>query len=73
MILAQLPKEIQHFYPERTIMIIIRPLYGIAKAETHWWVIYSKHYKDKLFMAISIYDPCLLVTTIENGFGIVGM
>jgi hypothetical protein len=24
-------------------------------------------------MAISTYDPCLLVTTIENGFGIVGM
>jgi hypothetical protein len=24
-------------------------------------------------MATSTYDPCLLVTTIENGFGIIGM
>jgi hypothetical protein len=24
-------------------------------------------------MATSTYDPCLLITTIENGFGIVGM
>jgi len=24
-------------------------------------------------MAISTYDPCLLVTTIEDGFGIIGM
>jgi hypothetical protein len=24
-------------------------------------------------MATSTYDPCLLVTTTENGFGIVGM
>jgi hypothetical protein len=24
-------------------------------------------------MAISIYDPCLLITIIENRFGIVGM
>jgi tRNA(Ile)-lysidine synthase TilS/MesJ len=35
MILAQLSKEIQYLYPEGTIMIIIRPLYGIAKAEIH--------------------------------------
>jgi hypothetical protein len=35
MILAQLPKEIQHLYPERTIMIIIKLLYGIAEAGTH--------------------------------------
>jgi hypothetical protein len=73
MILARLPKEIQHLYPEGTIMVVIRPLYGIAEAGTHWWATYSKHHKDKLFMATSTYDPCLLVTTTEDGFGIVGM
>jgi hypothetical protein len=52
-------------------MVVIRPLYKIAKAGIYWWAIYSKHYKDKLFMAISTYDLCLLITTTENGFGIV--
>jgi hypothetical protein len=32
MILAQLLKEIQYFYPEGTIMVVIRPLYRIAEA-----------------------------------------
>jgi hypothetical protein len=73
MILAQLSKEIQYLYLEGIIMVIIRPLYGIAEAGTHWWVIYSKYYKDKLFMAISTYNPCLLVTITEDGFDIVGM
>jgi hypothetical protein len=54
-------------------MVVIRPLYGIAEAGIHWWATYSKHHKDKLFMATSTYDPCLLVTTTEDGFGIVGM
>jgi hypothetical protein len=54
-------------------MVVIRPLYGIAKAGTHWWATYNKHHKDKLFMATSTYDPCLLVTTIKGGFGIVRM
>jgi hypothetical protein len=54
-------------------MVVIRPLYRIAEAGTYWWATYSKYYKDKLFMAISTYDPCLLITIIENGFGIVGI
>jgi hypothetical protein len=32
-----------------------------------------QYHKNKLFMAISTYDPYLLITTIENGFGIVKM
>jgi hypothetical protein len=54
-------------------MVIIRLLYKIVKAGTHWWATYSKYYKDKLFIVISTYDPCLLITITENGFGIVGM
>jgi hypothetical protein len=54
-------------------MVVIKSLYGIAEAGTHWWAIYSKHYKDKLFMTTSTYDPCLLVIIIEGGFGIVEM
>jgi hypothetical protein len=54
-------------------MIVIKPLYRIAKAGIYWWAIYSKYYKDKLFMAISTYDLCLLIIIIENGFSIVRM
>jgi hypothetical protein len=54
-------------------MVVIRLLYKIAEAGTHWWATYSKYHKNKLFMAISTYDSCLLITIIENGFGIVGM
>jgi hypothetical protein len=32
MILARLPQEIRHRYPDRTIMVIIKSLYGIAEA-----------------------------------------
>ena len=35
MILAHLPKEIQHLYLEGTIMTVIKPLYEIAEAGTH--------------------------------------
>jgi hypothetical protein len=54
-------------------MIVIRSLYRIAEVGIYWWAIYSKYYKDKLFMVILTYDSCLLVTIIEDGFGIVGM
>jgi hypothetical protein len=54
-------------------MVVIRLLYEIVEAGIHWWAIYSKYYKDKLFMIISTYDPCLLVTIIKGGFGIVRM
>jgi hypothetical protein len=54
-------------------MVVIRSLYGIAEAGTYWWAIYNKHYRDKLFMATSTYDPCLLITITKNGFGIVRM
>ena len=72
MILAHLPKEIQHLYPEGTIMTVIKPLYGIAEAGTHWWATYSKHHRDKLLMTTSTYDPCFLISTTDK-FGVVGM
>jgi hypothetical protein len=73
LILARPPKEIQHMYSPNTIMIVLKPLYGIPEAGTHWWATYHKHHKEKLSMVTSTYDPCLLITTTENAFGIVGM
>src|SRR5436190_20752615 len=44
-------------------MIVVKPLYSIAEAETHWWATYSKHHKERLHMITSTYDPCLMITT----------
>jgi hypothetical protein len=72
-VLAQPPKEIKHLYPANTIMVVVKPLYGLAEAGTHWWATYFKHHKEKLQMETSTYDPCLLITQGKNRFGVVGM
>ena len=53
-------------------MVVLKPLYGIPEAGTHWWAIYYKHHKEKLSITISTYDPCFLIITKEV-FGLVGM
>src|SRR5436305_10836267 len=60
-------------YPTKTIMSVRKPLYGIPEAGTHWWATYYKHHKEKLSMVTSTYDPCLLVSTKKDTFGVVGM
>jgi hypothetical protein len=52
-------------------MIVRKPLYGIPEAGTHWWATYHKHHREKLAMATSTYDPCLLITTTKTVFGVV--
>lgn len=73
LILARLPKEIQNLHPPGTIMVVLKPLYGIAEAGTHWWATYFTHHKEHLLMNTSTYDPCLLISTVKDAFGIVGM
>ena len=53
-------------------MMVIKPLYGVSEAGTHWWVTYFNHHREKLGMTTSTYDPCLLIT-LSSRFGIVGM
>jgi hypothetical protein len=54
------------------IIMVIKLLYGVAKAGAYWFATYFKHHIEQLQMVISIYDPCLLVTTDEAaGFGVV--
>jgi hypothetical protein len=72
-VLAHPPKEIAHVYPEGTIMVVVKPLYGLAEAGTHWWATYNKHHREKLMMTTSTYDPCFLITTSKDKFGVVGM
>ena len=59
-------------YLLNTIMVVLKPLYRIPKAGTYQWAIYYKHYKEKLSITISIYDPCFLIITKEV-FNLIGM
>ena len=54
-------------------MVVLKPLYGISKTGTYWWAIYYKYYKEKLFIIIFTYNPCFLITTKKEVFGLVGM
>jgi hypothetical protein len=54
-------------------MIVVKPLYRIAEAGTHWWATYSKHHREKLVITTLTYDLCLLITTREEAFGVVGI
>jgi len=74
-ILARLPKQLIHRYLEGIIMIVVKPLYGIAEAGTHWWATYSKHHKERLHMITSTFNPCVKITTgpERTRIAIVGM
>jgi hypothetical protein len=73
-ILAELLEQMRNLHPKGTIMVVMRPFYGVAEAGAYWWFIYFKHYCERLEMETFIYDPCLLVIIAESGcFGLIGM
>lgn len=47
-------------YPSNILLHIIKPLYGIPEAGTHWFLTYMSHHTKKLGMKPSTYDQCLL-------------
>jgi hypothetical protein len=51
---------------------VVKPLYGVLEAGNHWFSTYHKHHLDKLYMAQSTYDPCLMYSTTIP-FGLVGL
>ncbi len=61
-IICYLPAELKKRYPKGTILLVVKPLYGLAKAGNHWFAIYLDHHKEKLGMEMSLYDACLLIT-----------
>ena len=73
LILAHLPKEIQHLYPNNFIMVIIKALYRILEAGIYQFSTYHNHYTEQLKMVTSMYNPCLLISTTKEAFGMVGM
>lgn len=55
-------------------MRVIKLLYGIAEAGTHWWATYHIHHLKRLQMITSTYDSCLLISSSENpDFACIGM
>ena len=57
-------------FKEGTILKIIKSLYEISEAGTHWFNTYHKHHTEKFAMQQSTYDPCLLYIN-KKGFGVV--
>ncbi|KAI0998841.1 hypothetical protein K3495_g9356 [Podosphaera aphanis] len=52
------PKELN--LPPNILVKILKPLYGIAAAGTHWFQTYHAHHTDKLSLSQSSSNPCLL-------------
>ncbi|KAF1357214.1 hypothetical protein EJ07DRAFT_129503, partial [Lizonia empirigonia] len=52
-IIAELPVQLRQAYPEGTVMVVVKPLYGIAEAGAYWWATYFRHHTTKLEMETS--------------------
>jgi hypothetical protein len=45
---------------EGTVLKVIRPLYGVPEAGTHWFRTYHTYYTEELGIVSSMFDLCLL-------------
>ena len=54
-------------------MVILKPLYRIAKAGTYQQATYNKYYKEKLLITISIFNPYFLIITTGTLFRIINI
>ena len=45
------------------ILQVVRPLYGVPEAGTHWFKTYHTHHVQKLNLTVSTFDPCLMYST----------
>jgi hypothetical protein len=52
------PKEID--LGHNNVLKVLRPLYGVPEAGTHWFRTYHRHHIERLDLSTSSYDPCLL-------------
>ena len=55
----------------RSILRVLKPLYGIPEAGNHWFNTYHRYHTDDLRLTQSTFDPCLLFTDSPVGFAIV--
>ena len=56
-----------------SILKVVKPLYRVPEAGNHWFRTYHIHHIKSLSMSQSTYDPCLLYSSIESRFGLVGL
>ena len=54
------PQELN--LPPGVLLKVLRLLYGIPEAGTHWFRTYHSHHTEKLKLQQASYDPCLLFT-----------
>ena len=71
-VICHLPIELKKRYSEGIILLVVKPLYGLAEAGNHGFATYLDHHKEKLGMEMSSYDAYLLITKDgSENFGIV--
>ena len=71
-VICHLPVKLKKRYSESTILLVMKPLYSLAKAGNHWFAIYLDHHKEKLGIEMSPYDKCFLISKdCDENFGIV--
>ncbi|KAI1000950.1 hypothetical protein K3495_g7246 [Podosphaera aphanis] len=72
-VFIRIPRELKGKYPEGTMFLVMKPLYGLAESGMHWYATYSRHHCDNLHMAPSVFDPCLLIANKDNDFGMTAL
>ena len=73
-VICYLPVKLKKKYPEGTILLFVKLLYGLAEAGNHWLATYLDYQKEKLGMEMSPYDVCLFITNDDGeNFGIAGL
>jgi hypothetical protein len=65
------PQELN--LPPGMLLKILRPLYGVPEAGTHWFRTYHNHHTEKLKLQQSFYDPCLLFAFNNDIQAIIGL
>jgi hypothetical protein len=70
LIFAEILEGRYYLYPLGTIIIIVKPLYGILESGIYWFIIYNKYYIKELLIIISPHDLCLFIS-ITKGFFVI--
>ena len=70
-VICYLLVKLKKKYFKDTVLHVAKPLYGLTKAENHWFATYLDQHREKLGIKMSLYDACFLIN--KNGsenFGI---
>lgn len=65
-IICHLPVKLKKRYPEGTILLVVKLLYGLVETRNYWFVIYLDHHKEKLKIEMLSFDTYLLITKDSN-------